>query len=43
VKLLLKFNLIFVLVFGAGLAVSGYVANEFLQRNARAQVTSRRG
>jgi len=38
VKLLLKFNLIFVLVFGAGLAVSGYVANEFLQRGARAQV-----
>ncbi len=38
-KLLLKFNLIFVVVFGAGLAVSGYVANEFLQRNARAQVT----
>lgn len=37
-KLLLKFNLIFVLVFSAGLAVSGYFANEFLQRNARAQV-----
>jgi HAMP domain-containing protein len=38
VKLLLKFNLIFVLVFSAGLAVSGYFANEFLQRGARAQV-----
>src|ERR1022692_5341214 len=34
-----KCILIFVGVFGAGLAVSGYVANEFLQRNARAQVT----
>jgi len=38
VKLLLKFNLIFVLVFAAGLAVSGYFANDFLQRSARAQV-----
>ena len=37
-KLLLKFNLIFVLVFSAGLALSGYFANEFLQRNARDQV-----
>ena len=37
-KLLLKFNLIFVLVFAAGLAVSGYFANDFLQRSAREQV-----
>lgn len=37
-KLLLKFNLIFVVVFSAGLAVSGYFANQFLQRNARAEV-----
>ena len=38
VKLLLKFNLIFVLVFSAGLALSGYFTNEFLQRSARSQV-----
>jgi HAMP domain-containing protein len=38
VKLLLKFNLIFVLVFSAGLAVAGYLANGFLQRSAREQI-----
>lgn len=37
-KLLLKFNLIFLLVFSAGLAVSGYFANDFLQGSARQQV-----
>lgn len=37
-KLLLKFNLIFVLVLSVGLAVSGYFANQFLQRNTRAQL-----
>jgi HAMP domain-containing protein len=37
-KLLAKFTLIFVLVFGSGLAVVGYVTRGFLQRNARAQV-----
>ncbi len=38
-KLLWKFNLIFLLVFSVGLGVSGYFANEFLQRSARAQVS----
>jgi HAMP domain-containing protein len=37
-RLLGKFTLIFLLVFGAGLAVVGYVAHDFLDRNARAQV-----
>jgi HAMP domain-containing protein len=37
-KLLTKFTLIFVLVFGAGLAVVGYVAHDFLDQNARQQV-----
>ena len=37
-KLLVKFNLIFVLVFSAGLALSGDLTNEFLQRSARSQV-----
>ncbi len=38
-KLLAKFNLIFVLVFGAGLGVAGYLSWRFLQENARLQVT----
>ncbi|HTP85299.1 MAG TPA: DUF3365 domain-containing protein [Bryobacteraceae bacterium] len=38
-KLLAKFNVIFILVFGAGLAVAGYLSWAFLQENARAQVT----
>lgn len=37
-RLLAKFNLIFTLVFGAGLAGAGYVSYWFLQRNAREQV-----
>lgn len=37
-KLLVKFTLIFALVFGIGLAVAGYVAHRFLEENARAQV-----
>ena len=37
-KLLLKFNLIFLLVFAAGLCGAGYVSYNFLQRNAREQV-----
>ncbi len=37
-KLLAKFTVIFVLVFGSGLAVVGYIARNFLQRNARTQV-----
>jgi HAMP domain-containing protein len=38
-RLLAKFNLIFTLVFGAGLAGAGYVSYWFLQRDAREQVT----
>jgi HAMP domain-containing protein len=38
-KLLLKFNLIFAVVFAAGLGVAGYVSYQFLQQNARTQVT----
>lgn len=37
-KLLLKFNLIFVLVFVAGLAVTAYVARNLLQRNAEDEI-----
>jgi protein-histidine pros-kinase len=37
-KLLLKFTLIFALVFGAGLAVAGVVSRRFLEQNARRQV-----
>lgn len=37
-KLLLKFNLIFALVFSAGLAVAAYISYGLLQRSAREQV-----
>jgi len=37
-KLLAKFTLIFLLVFGAGLALSGVVAYRFLQRDAQEQI-----
>jgi len=37
-RLLAKFNLIFTLVFGAGLAGAGYVSYWFLQQNAREEV-----
>ena len=37
-KLLLKFSLIFLLVFGLGLAVAGWICYDFLQQNARNQV-----
>jgi len=37
-NLLAKFNLIFVAVFGAGLAVAGFLSWHFLQENARLQV-----
>lgn len=37
-KLLAKFNLIFILVFGAGLGVAGFLSYRFLQENARVQV-----
>ncbi len=37
-RLLLKFNLIFILVFLAGLIASGYVSRDLLQRNAKQEV-----
>ena len=37
-KLLLKFNLIFVLVFAAGLAATAYIARDLLRANAEAEV-----
>lgn len=37
-KLLVKFNLIFIGAFGLGLAATGYVAHDFLQADARRQV-----
>src|SRR4051812_2817560 len=37
-KLLAKFSLIFVVVFGAGLAAAGLLCHDLLQRNARQQV-----
>ena len=37
-KLLLKFNLVFALVFVIGLGVTGYVSRDLLQRNAREEV-----
>ena len=40
-KLLLKFNLVFLLVFVVGLAVSGLVARSLLQRDAEAEVLDR--
>jgi protein-histidine pros-kinase len=40
-KLLAKFSLIFVVVFGLGLAAAGYLAYSMLQSNARMQVEDR--
>lgn len=37
-KLLLKFNLVFLVVFAAGLAVAGYVSRALLERNAREEI-----
>jgi HAMP domain-containing protein len=37
-RLLLKFNLIFILVFLAGLFASGYVSRDLLQRNAKQEI-----
>lgn len=37
-KLLLKFNLVFVLVFALGLAATGYVSWRLLERNAREEI-----
>lgn len=40
-KLLLKFNLVFLLVFVVGLAISGFIARSLLQRDAQAEVIDR--
>ena len=37
-KLLAKFTLVFIIVFGAGLFLAGYASRRFLQQNAEAQV-----
>ena len=37
-RLLIKFNLLLIFVFGVGIAITGYVANNFLQENAREEV-----
>jgi HAMP domain-containing protein len=37
-KLLLKFNLVFILVFALGLAATGYVSWKLLERNARDEI-----
>jgi HAMP domain-containing protein len=38
VKLLAKFTLVFLIVFGAGLALAGWASRSFLQENAQGQV-----
>jgi protein-histidine pros-kinase len=40
-KLLLKFNLVFLLVFALGLGAAGYVARKLLQQNAHEEVLDR--
>lgn len=40
-KLLLKFNLVFLLVFAIGLGASGYIARKLLQEGAQAEVLDR--
>ena len=37
-KLIVKFNLVFILVFLLGLAAAGYVSHELLQKNARDEI-----
>lgn len=37
-RLMLKFNLVFILFFLVGLAASAYISNELLQRNAREEI-----
>ena len=37
-KLLLKFNLVFILVFALGLVATGYVSRTLLERNARDEI-----
>jgi HAMP domain-containing protein len=37
-RLLIKFNLVLILVFGSGVAIAGYLSHQFLERSAREQV-----
>jgi hypothetical protein len=37
-RLLIKFNLILIIVFGSGMAVAGYFARDFMQQIAHEQV-----
>jgi hypothetical protein len=37
-RLLIKFNLILILVFGSGVAIAGFLSHRFLERSARSQV-----
>jgi len=37
-KLIVKFNLVFIVVFLLGLGAAGYISNELLQRNAREEI-----
>jgi protein-histidine pros-kinase len=37
-RLLIKFNLLLIFVFSVSIAITGYVAHDFLQRNAREEV-----
>lgn len=37
-KLLWKFNLLLIIVFGTGIAIAGYIAHQFLEENAKQQV-----
>jgi protein-histidine pros-kinase len=37
-KLLIKFNLVLILVFGTGIGIAGYISRNFLERTAREEV-----
>ena len=37
-RLLVKFNLILILVFGSGVVIAGFLSHRFLERSARSQV-----
>jgi HAMP domain-containing protein len=37
-RLLIKFNLVLILVFGVGIGIAGYISRKFLERSAREQV-----
>jgi hypothetical protein len=37
-KLLIKFNLVLILVFGTGIGIAGYISRNFLERSAREEV-----